>query len=349
VEQALLLERLTDNVVLALDADPAGQAATERANEVFEQLNIKMIEAVDHKGQTKSYIDPAKSFKKSLRVAVLPAGKDPDECIRQSPEQWRQAVERSVPMLQFYFDRVLESLDLTIVDNKKRAAAKLLPMIARLDNAMDRGLWLKYLAGKLGVEQKYLEEAIGKFVQTKPVESRAVQLANKPSVVKKRILGREELLSRQLLALALRYPAQLPYLVDYIRPEQLSGADNQNLYKNLVIYYTQGTGNALGSFLFNDSDFKAWLMANQQSGAEQVDMLAILAENEFAEYDQARSDVQIKAIIKQLKQAYLKERLRVITSLITEMEADANANPQELTSLLTEFNHLSRELAEFLN
>jgi hypothetical protein len=78
-------------------------------------------------------------------------------------------------------------------------------------------------------------------------------------------------------------------------------------------------------------------------------MLAILAENEFAEYDQARSDVQIKAIIKQLKQAYLKERLRVITSLITEMEADANANPQELTSLLTEFNHLSQELAEFLN
>lgn len=351
LEQAALIERLTDNVVFALDADPAGQAATERASLIFDQLNIKTVEGLDQHGQKRSYIDPAKSFRKSLRVAILPSGKDPDECIRQSPEQWREAVERAVPILQFYFDRVLDGLDLTMVDNKKKAAAKLLPVIAKLDNPLDKGVWLKYLAAKLMVEQKYLAEAVEKFNQ--PVSApKKIATATYKESAPRAALKREELLSRQLLALAIRFPAQLPYLVDYIMPEQLSGAENQNLYKNLVIYYTQVSASQeqkLGHFLFNDSDFKAWLGQNGQSGASHVDLLSILALNDFVDYDQASADLQIKVIIKQLKKAYLKERLQAVTTLITEMERDPNASQQEIASLLTEFNHLSKDLAEFLN
>ena len=75
----------------------------------------------------------------------------------------------------------------------------------------------------------------------------------------------------------------------------------------------------------------------------------MLGERDFASYDPATADIQIKTIIKQLKQAYLSERLRAVSRLIGEMEADPNVSQQELASLLTEFSHLSRELAEFLN
>ena len=349
LDQAALLERLTDNVVFALDADPAGQAATERASEIFDQLNVKTVEALDNRGETKTYIDPAKSFKKSLRVAILPHGKDPDECIRQDKEGWVNAIDKAVPILQFYFDRVLADLDLTMVDNKKKAAAKLLPFIAKLDNPLDKGAWLKYLAEKLEVDQKYLVEALDKFARPK---SQVMSARERVAPVQKVQLRREELLSQQLLALVMHFPAQINYLVDYIMPEHLAGAENQNLYKNLVIYYTQGSSSQeskLGHFLFNYRDFKTWLLGREELVTGHLEALVMLGERDFASYDPATADIQIKTIIKQLKQAYLSERLRAVSRLIGEMEADPNVSQQELASLLTEFSHLSRELAEFLN
>jgi hypothetical protein len=165
-------------------------------------------------------------------------------------------------------------------------------------------------------------------------------------------LRREELLSQQLLALVMHFPAQINYLVDYIMPEHLAGAENQNLYKNLVIYYTQGSSSQeskLGHFLFNYRDFKTWLLGREELVTGHLEALVMLGERDFASYDPATADIQIKTIIKQLKQAYLSERLRAVSRLIGEMEADPNVSQQELASLLTEFSHLSRELAEFLN
>jgi DNA primase len=281
-------------------------------------------------------------------VAILPMGKDPDECIRKDKTAWIRAVEEAVPIIQFYFDRVLASFDLSQVDNKKKVAGKLLPFIAKLDNPMDRGSWLKYLALKLEIEQKYLDEALDKFSHGKNNRTIVKDTDNRPKAPAKR----EEILSEQLLALTLQFPAQINYLIDCLMPEQLSGADNQNLYKNLVIYYTTTSSSQdsnLGDFLFNYSDFRQWLEKNNQTCGEHLDKLVILAERDFFQYDAGQADGQVKAIIKQLKQSYLSERLRAVTRLIGEMEADSQAEPQELASLLTEFNHLSRELAEFLN
>lgn len=206
------------------------------------------------------------------------------------------------------------------------------------------------MAEKLEVDQKYLAEALDKFARPKPSRNNPVREVSAP--VQKVQLRREELLSQQLLALVMHFPAQINYLVDYIMPEHLVGAENQNLYKNLVIYYTQGSSSQeskLGHFLFNYRDFKTWLLGREELVTGHLEALVMLGERDFASYDPTTADIQIKTIIKQLKQAYLSERLRAVSRLIGEMEADPNVSQQELASLLTEFSHLSRELAEFLN
>jgi len=346
-DQARLLERLTDNIIFALDSDSAGQSATERAGEVFEKMDIKTVTGLDKLGRSRSYIDPAKSFKKNIKVALMPVGKDPDECIRQDRTAWVRSVNDAKLLNQFYFDRVLEATDLSKLENKKKAAAKLLVVIAKMNNPLDRSHWLKYLAEKLEIDDKYLAEALLQFKS--PAQSSAQTEA---VTTKSPAKGREELLSEQLLALVLHFSSEIKHLLDYIKPEELAGALNQNLYKNLLVYYNQMSSSQdsiLDDFVFNYHDYRLWLAENQLTGAEHLDQLVIMAERDFYQFDAMQANSQIKAIIKNLKKAYLKERLKAVTKLITDIEASHQPDEKQLSSLMEEFSQLSRELTQFLD
>lgn len=347
-DQAVLLERITDNIIFALDGDSAGQTATERAGEVFERMDIKMVTGTDRYGKSKSYVDPAKSFKKNIKVAVLPVGKDPDECIRKDRAGWVRAINEAKLINHFYFDRVLESLDLSKLENKKKIAAKLLSHIAKMSNPLDRSHWLKYLAGKLEIDDKYLTEALAGF--------KTVQAQSKNQSVEPRPLAREqsreEILSEQLLALVLHFNSEIKYLLDYIKPEELAGSLNQSLYKSLLIYYNQiGSSQDLNldAFVLDYHNFRQWLDDNKMIGADHLDQLIIMAEKDYYQLDGMQASSQIKIIIKNLKRAYLKERLKAVTRLITELETSQEPDNEQLVSLLAEFNHLSRELSQFLD
>ncbi|MEZ5373301.1 MAG: DNA primase [Microthrixaceae bacterium] len=78
-----LLSRYVDKVVLAFDADSAGQAAAER------------IYAWE------------KAFDLAVEVVRLPAGSDPDELSRSDPDALAAAVTEAEPMLRFRLERVL--------------------------------------------------------------------------------------------------------------------------------------------------------------------------------------------------------------------------------------------------
>lgn len=68
-----LLRQLTENIVLAFDPDLAGQAASERGNQIARHLGAE------------------------IKVMRLPKGRDPDEIIRADPEEWRRLVTAAEP------------------------------------------------------------------------------------------------------------------------------------------------------------------------------------------------------------------------------------------------------------
>ena len=55
-------------------------------------------------------------------VIHLPAGKDPDELIRNEPDAWRSATDNAKPFLEYVLDRVRTTMNLTAVEGKKQAA-----------------------------------------------------------------------------------------------------------------------------------------------------------------------------------------------------------------------------------
>jgi DNA primase len=103
------LAKLAKTVLLALDADAAGQEAMLRAQRV------------------------AASSSLSLRVVPLPKGLDPADVVQQEgPDATRALVERSMPFVKFQVDRELDRADLSQAEGKDDAIAALKPVFATL-------------------------------------------------------------------------------------------------------------------------------------------------------------------------------------------------------------------------
>src|SRR5512132_4051774 len=103
------LARLAPTVLLALDADAAGQDAMLRGARVAARRNL------------------------ALRVVALPAGSDPADLVRDEGARGMAArVEASVPFVRFRVERELEAGDLSSAEGKDAVIAALRPVFAGL-------------------------------------------------------------------------------------------------------------------------------------------------------------------------------------------------------------------------
>jgi len=126
-EQAQLLSRYADEVVLSYDADEAGQRAMQRALEVLGQTNLK------------------------LRVLKLTGGKDPDDILRSyGPERYRQLLEGAANDIEFRLLAARGELDLTTPAGKADYLREAVKILARC-TAIERDIYATRLSQELEV------------------------------------------------------------------------------------------------------------------------------------------------------------------------------------------------------
>jgi DNA primase len=134
--QVRLLKRFTRDVVLALDADTAGQEATLRAVEYQEILGG------------------------DIRVVVLPPGLDPDQAIRRQPEGWPTLLADSQPLLDYKFQMVTASLQGARPWERSRAVDDLLPLVALIGDRVVQAHYLQRLARLAQVREAELQQML---------------------------------------------------------------------------------------------------------------------------------------------------------------------------------------------
>ena len=151
------IRRLTSKVTMALDADAAGQAATLRSLESSWRV-FQTQEAGRSKGTT-LYQQQAVL---ELRVAVLPAGKDPDDLIRDSSGQWSGLIENATPLLDYLLPTLAAQFDTSTPQGKTRLVEAMFPLIAAVPEATQQDQYFQALATHLGVTQETLRATIGR-------------------------------------------------------------------------------------------------------------------------------------------------------------------------------------------
>ena len=134
--QVRLLKRFSRDVVLALDADTAGQEATLRAVEYQDILG------------------------RDIRVAILHEGRDPDEVIRSDPENWPALLASAQPLLDYKFEAVSSALDLSQPRQRSQAVEELLPLLTAIGDRIVQAHYLQRLARLAQVRESDLHQML---------------------------------------------------------------------------------------------------------------------------------------------------------------------------------------------
>ena len=146
--QVAVITRYATRIVLAYDVDPAGQHAGSIGGEELHRLVGSLAaEGTD--------VEIAR-----VRVARLPAGKDPDEVIRDTPDLWREAVRTAQPIMEFLIDYYATAFDVRTNEGQSQAVAAVMPLLRVLRNPVLRDGYLQILALRTEVKERVLLEVL---------------------------------------------------------------------------------------------------------------------------------------------------------------------------------------------
>ena len=138
----MLAPRWAKKIILALDADAAGQNATMRSLEV-----ARAALQADYTG--KLAVD--------IRILQIPGAKDPDDLIREAPEDWPALVESAVPVADFVIDMEAAALPTNpSVQEREAAARRLLPILVASENNLYTQDNIQKLAMRLRIPENAL-------------------------------------------------------------------------------------------------------------------------------------------------------------------------------------------------
>ena len=136
-EQAGLISRYTKEIVLMLDADAAGQKAIKRASSILENSGL------------------------SVKVVVIPDGKDPDEYIRKNgADRFRGLLNGAVSDIEYKLLTAANGISLESDDGKIKYLGVAAEIIAETDDVMTRDIYIGRLSEKYGVSRTALTSKV---------------------------------------------------------------------------------------------------------------------------------------------------------------------------------------------
>jgi DNA primase len=152
-QQLRLVKRYTGRIVLALDADAAGDKATLRGLEIARQtLDRESDPVFDARG----LLGHEARLKAEISVTTLPQGLDPDDVVNKDPAEWQKILNNAQPIVIHVMRTLAQGQDLENPKVKSEIAAQVLPLIEDVPSSIERETYRQRLARLLQVDERAL-------------------------------------------------------------------------------------------------------------------------------------------------------------------------------------------------
>ena len=139
-EQARIMRKYTDKVIISYDSDSAGQSAAKKAFALLGEAGI------------------------DCRVLQMKGAKDPDEYIKKfGAERFGKLLGESRTEFDHVFDLILKKYDITTDDGKVKAADEISEYISGVFSAVKREVYIGRAAEKLGITADTLGTDVGRI------------------------------------------------------------------------------------------------------------------------------------------------------------------------------------------
>jgi len=285
----------TGTVVLCLDSDAAGEAATMRALEsVTEELSS---------GRRRGLV---------VKVARPDGGKDPDEAIRSDPDSWRTSLNEAKPLLDYLIVAKSKLHNLESGQGIADFANSVAPLIYNVSNDYDRDRYWSTTATLVGVTDQRLKSIVDR-PRTSQHRASVRRAGNRPQTVGARRISSEQVndviqsssgdtLEEHLLSLLLQREDLREHAIA-MPPEFLHQSDNRAL-------------------------FTAWQSSSKISeishelGEELMEKAHRLAESELPPSDQALHVEDVTQCVMRLRERHYRRIKELQTEQLKELEGE---------------------------
>ncbi len=232
-EQANLLSRYTKEIVLMLDADAAGQKAVRRASGLLENTGL------------------------SVRVVVIPDGKDPDEYIKKNgKERFAALLEGAVSDMEYKLLTAAKDIDLNSEDGRLKYLAAAAEIIAATDDIMTRDIYIGRLSEKYGVSRTALTTRVNELRKRNSRQKQKKEISDiiRPKFTKddinpeRRKSVKGTAAEETLIAVLLKNPDFYKNALDKLPPEKMLTSLNRRIYETIISVLEHGGSLDISAF-----------------------------------------------------------------------------------------------------
>lgn len=338
----LLVEGNTD-VIAAYQAGikntvaVSGTALTPDQLDILKRYseNIKMLFDMDEAGNQATLKSAQIAFQKEFNVSIieLSEGKDAAEVVAKDPSKLLEAIEKALPAMEHFFNKIFEKYNKTKAQDKKTIAKELLNIIGNLNNEIEKSHWIKKLAQELDVEEKILLDILSKEKRTERRD--VIQNEGQQKSISK---SRVEVIREKIIGLVLADEEVWKKIVNR-EPDNISEFLEEDELLSLLI--ERGA----------DFNFKFDNAISELNNEALSDRARILYFNTKYDFDiqqgiQENSDsdnlVAVDQYIKEVKRELCKRRLETISRDLKK--AEESGDKEAVSFLMKEFSEISSEL-----
>ena len=232
-EQANLLARYTKEIVLMLDADAAGQKAIKRATELLQNTGL------------------------SVRVVVIPDGKDPDEYIKKNgADRFSALLSGAVSDMEYKLLTAAADIDLASDDGRLKYLAAAAEIIAEDEDIMARDVYIGKMCEKYGVSRTALTAKVEEIRRKNRRIKKQKEITDiiRPKFTKddinpeRRSSPKGTAAEETLIAVLLKHPDLYKKAKSELPPEKMITSLNRRIYE--IIIETLDSGRPLDISLF---------------------------------------------------------------------------------------------------
>lgn len=142
-EQAVLMKRYADEVIICYDADGAGQKATARAIEILRNAGLP------------------------IKILTVPSGKDPDEFIRSKgengPAAFKLLIDKCGNDIEYRLMKLKENYNLNTTDGKVAFLNDAVKIVASIESPIERDVFASKICAELEIDKNAFNDQIAKI------------------------------------------------------------------------------------------------------------------------------------------------------------------------------------------
>ena len=219
-EQARLISQYVNQVIIAYDADGAGQKATRRAISLFEETGVK------------------------IRVLSIPDAKDPDDYIKKfGPARFKLLLEGSAGAVDFEIAKLRQKFDLETADGKVAFLKEFCSLMAGINSPVERDVYIIRTAQELSVSKEAVADQVAALRRRRAgaaekkarrdIRPYSESAAGQPRDLERSRNIRYALAEDKLITTLLKHPDFYDAIAAKIRPEQFVTQKNRELFEAL--------------------------------------------------------------------------------------------------------------------